>query len=270
MRRFLLSMVILAEAGRCLAGSFIQTSPTTVEMSLAAGRVKKGRITVFNPRPTETLVDVSVVDGWKQQTGQSALAPDLWFDLKIKKTFVLPPNGQRVLKYRVKVPSDFKGETMAFVYFRLPPDRKGGGVGIQLGYAVPFYMAVRGTEELSLTLDKLAAYPLGDGGWRYGATLSSKGNVHVRPRVEVTLFNEDGLELDRTALEHGPPIYPGRTRELYGKCALGDRTPGRYKARVDVTFAPLGGKDQSLRGDFDLVIGANGPVFTPRAESENS
>lgn len=247
------------------AGSFIQTNPTTVEMSLGAGRAKKGRITVFNPRSTETTIEVSVVDGWKQQTGKSTLSPDQWFHLKLPKQFVVPANGQRSLRYRVRAPADFQGETMAFVYFRLPPDRKGGGVGIQLGYAVPFYMAVRGTEKLTMKLDKLSAYPLGGGGWRYGVTLSSDGNVHVRPRIEVTLFNEDGLELDRTPLEHGPPIYPGRSREIYGKCALGDRAPGRYKARVDVNFAPLGGGNQTLRGEYDLLIGPAGPVFSPSA-----
>ncbi len=263
-RRLILPLFLISAAGYGLAGSFIQTSPTTVEMSLGAGRVKKGRITVFNPRPTETLVDVQVVDGWKQQTGQSTLPPDRWFDLKIPKNFVLPPHGQRTLKYRVKAPADFQGETMAYIYFRLPADRKAGGVGIQLGYAVPFYMAVRGTEKIALKLEKLASYPLADGGRRFGVTLSSEGNVHVRPRIEVVVLSEEGLELERTSLEHGPPIYPGRTREIYGKWEGAGPAPGRYRARVDVSFTPLGGETRTLSGDYDLMIGTNGPVFSPR------
>lgn len=264
MHRTILALYLVVAAVPGFAGSFIQANPTTVEMSLAPGRVKKGRITVINPRPNETLVEVQVLDGWKQQTGLSTIPPESWFFLKIPKHFVLPPNGQRSLKYRIRAPQDFTGETMAFVYFRLPPDRTKGGMGIQMGYAVPFYMAVRGTEQLTLKLEKLASYPLPGGERRYGVTLGAEGNVHVRPRIQVVLFNEDGLELERTPLEFGPPIYPGRSREIYGKWNYSARAPGRYRARVEVSFAPLGGESRTLAGDYDLTIGVAGPVFAPR------
>jgi hypothetical protein len=240
-------------------GSFVQVSPATVEMSVTPGRAKKGRIVVRNPRPVESLIEVEVTDGWRQETGQPSLPPGEWFSIRVPKNFVIPANGERSLKYTVRVPPGFQGETMAYVFFRLPPAAARGGMNIQMGHAIPFYLSARGTERVELSLKELLARRLPDNGLEMTVALASTGNVHVRPKGDLTIHNRDGLEIEKLTLAYGPPIFPGNTKQFFAKSELRRwGAPGDYRVHADIQYQTLGGAPQTLSADFDLLIAADG------------
>jgi len=248
------------------AASFIQVTPATVEMSVAPGRVKKGRIVVRNPRPVASLVQVELADGWAQETGQASLPHSEWFSLRVPKNFVIPAHGERVLKYRIKCPPQFSGETMAYVFFRLPPETARGGMSIQMGHAIPFYLSARGSERVELSITELAGRRAPQGALDLTVTLASEGNVHVRPRGEFTVLNHEGLELEKIPLAYGPPIFPGKTKQFYGKSEGARWSPGRYTLRVDVSYGALGQTPRTLVGEIRVRVTPDGDVLPDRAE----
>lgn len=247
-------------------GSFVQVSPATVEMSVTPGRAKKGRIVVRNPRPVESLIEVEVADGWRQETGQPSLPPAEWFSIRIPRNFVIPANGERSLKYTVKVPPGFQGETMAYVFFRLPPTAARGGMNIQMGHAIPFYMSARGTENVELTIKELSGRRSPNGSLDFTVSLESQGNVHVRPKGNFTVFNHEGLELEKAPLAYGSPVFPGKIKQFFGKSEGVRWSPGRYTLRVDIFYAPLGQTPRSLSGESRLRIDSDGNVLADSAE----
>jgi uncharacterized membrane protein len=129
------------------ANSFLEVSPSMVELTVLPGETRKGKITVRNPGDTEVLVSVDSRDGWKEQSGRSSLPPSLWLTLKIPKKLVLKPKSEKSISYKVKMPMDFSGETMAFVFFSGPSSGGGKALGIQLRQGIPIYVGVKGTEK---------------------------------------------------------------------------------------------------------------------------
>ncbi|MBL0059212.1 MAG: hypothetical protein IPP35_08925 [Elusimicrobia bacterium] len=257
------SFLLLAPLGR--ASSFVAVSPSVIEFSLAPGKKAKGRIQIQNPLSEPAVITVSVSDGWRQETGSSTLPPEKWLKFKIPKNLILPPLGKTTLFYRVHVPKDFTGETMAHLMFRMPPQKQNqAGMSIQMGHAIPLYLIARGHEKVDLSFSKISASSLENHGLEFIVTLISTGNVHVRPRGDILLSNADGLELERIAIENGPPILPNTTKQFFARSRLNRWVPGNYQAHLDLSYRIIGAELKTLSGDFEVGITSAGIRVVPQ------
>jgi P pilus assembly chaperone PapD len=108
--------------GARAAGSFVQVTPSLVEIALVPGKSYSGILSVCNTKSERFTVQVEVSEGWVTETGRPGLPTERWLTLRVPATFTLNPGQTRRIRYRAKAPKDFVGETLAHVFFSFPAE----------------------------------------------------------------------------------------------------------------------------------------------------
>lgn len=94
---------LIAWAIPARSATFLEVTPSVVELVGLPGETLKGQLTVKNAGDTQVLVSVDSRDGWKEQSGTAGLPLADWLFLKNTKKFVLAPKGERKLPDRKSV-----------------------------------------------------------------------------------------------------------------------------------------------------------------------
>lgn len=240
---------------------FLSVTPPTVEVSAQPGTVVRGKFTVTNMEEFSAPLQVEVEMVGGNSEGQDQFSPRAnWVQVKVSPRLVLHPRVPRVVRYRIDVPENIVGEEMARVFFSLNPSSDAGaGLGMLMRVGVPIYLIGKGTEtgeifprDFSVVLEQANTLT-------FNVVLKFVGNVHIRPRGEWTISDDDGLTVERVPLSYGTVLFPGNEKGFEAKT---ERSwfPGTYRVRLTVTHGETWGEHGvplKTTKDFQLLI-ANG------------
>jgi hypothetical protein len=129
-----------------------------------------------------------------------------WLSLSTTNV-VLNPGQTLSIPFELNVPS-FEGELRAEINFQtqLP----GSGFGFSKG--IPVFLVAKGTETISLEVDTLDL-AIKDNQLISVVEVENKGNIHLRPRIEVQLKQKNG-DLVWVRIADDVPVYPDSRRKL--------------------------------------------------------
>ncbi|MCB4756056.1 MAG: hypothetical protein LHV69_03335 [Elusimicrobia bacterium] len=219
----------LSMAGvRPLAIFAIQVTPGYQVITVAPGQKAKVQVTLTNTEPNECKVSPDVKNWFVLPANESIKVAD-W--LKVVKTpFVLKPGQTKTLTYTALAPKNAVGELVGMATF-LTEGPVVQTVNLQISVAI--YVAVKGTEKFSGTVDSIEIIP-SDGSLRVAVLMKNTGNVHLRLRGFVRVCNESDVPVVMVQIPPGRPIYPGRDKALMGEAKDAVLNPGLYI--VDASF----------------------------------
>lgn len=226
--------------------------PPAVEYSVAPGDKKEGIMKVINDS-NETLTFTAMVRDYivSDNHGTPQILPPN--DLSAKRsaaawlgvtpsTFTILPHQKQELNYYLQVPLDATpgGHYAAVIY---EPTKtiavEGTGTGVQTQIGTLFYLGVKGpiTEAANAVMSA-------KGFWEYGPVkvqteIFNNGDLHVKPKGEITITNIFGRRTILPLEEHN--IFPEKSF-LYENSFGTKFMLGRYTARLSATY----GRDNNL------------------------
>lgn len=216
--RILAGVFALVLALPAAASTFLEVTPSVVELSVAPGQETKGEMSVRNPGDTETLVEIDFRDSWAERTGQPGLDPKLWLTLDFPKPFVLKPGQSKRVKYAVNPPADFTGEAMAMVGFSGPTrSEPNQPANVQFRLGVPIYIITQGSDKPALSIKTFGASGKAEGPMEFFIEVKNDGNVHLRPAGRVDVTDKTGKKVFEAEFAFGMPVFPGQTQRYFAK-----------------------------------------------------
>lgn len=243
-------------AATAWSGSFMDVRPGIVELSSLPGRSIKGHLVLRNSGAEPLPVRVEVQDGWSESTGrQSIVSPKDWLTLKVPDHFVVNPNDEKKIPYRIRVPDQLTGEVMALIFFSGAPQQgPSQGVGVRFRHGIPIYLSVQGTERADLSFKDALVTKTDTGALEFLVTLLSEGNAHVRPRGEWRVTDVFGGEVETVPLGYGMPVFPGASRPYFATSKRSSYAPGRYKAHLTVTYGEGWSSPKTASKIYSLTV----------------
>ena len=239
-----LGLVFLAFAGNLWG--FVGISPPIVEIYIRPGQSVEGKLVISNNQEETIMVNLELKDWWTQTTGISSPGFDQWLKISKVKDMKIGPRKQKSIKYKVKAPSDARGELMAMVFFSFHSKRDPAGnptkFNIEMRHGAPIYVIIEGTEEVRTETKHVASYFTHNSSTspiEFSLNLKNTGNVHVRPYGSISIYKEDAL-LDSFDLQFGTPIFPGQEERYFAKSNVSNLEEGTYQAAFRVTAGVKG------------------------------
>jgi len=144
------------------------------------------------------------------------------------RDFQLQPGESKEVGFSVHVPSSAQGLLVGMVSF-IPQLEKETGVNLVVSAAL--FVTVGGTEKYEWDVSGLRLENR-SGKLQASATVTNRGNVHLRPVGNISLLfkNKEALSLIFT---EGRPVYPGGSRTIVAHGKDGETlAPGAYEAVV--------------------------------------
>lgn len=256
--------VFLVLLGLPLAGVFAQTpqrlsvSPTLFEMSATPGQEWRSSIKIINPNPYPLQVYASVVNfAPKGEGGDGTLLPVLeneqngatlaeWVTYA-SDPITISPEQVYELPFTVRIPESAPpgGHFAAFLVGTKPPDGVAGATQLRTSQVVTSLFFVRVAGDV---VEAGAIREFGASAWFYSrpeATLNvrfeNKGNVHLRPQGDITIYNMWGQERGVVPINrqsHFGNVLPESIRKFTftwrGEWSFSDI--GRYRAVVTLAY----------------------------------
>jgi hypothetical protein len=214
------------------------------------GEVVRSTISVMNETGERVHIEMSKKD-WFVLPANSTWTVQNWLAAAGPTHFDLKAGEERIIPIEVSCPQGAQGELVAMVSFTYKGDKPSG---ITPMLSVSVYLSIAGTEQVAGKIRDvfIRKYPVG---YLLGAEIRSTGNVHLRPFGSITVTDQDGEEVARTAFPSADPVYPGISRPF----AVQDQTlaldPGTYT--VHANFYSEGWHAQAKR---EFKVKADGSV----------
>lgn len=223
-RPFVIFAALLATAWPCGA---LQVSPTYQVFEGKAGKAVNGSMTVTN-NETDPITITPTVKEWFKFGANEAFAVDDWLRLDSTRPFDLKAGESHVVKYRMHVPKQAKGELIGAMTFSNKPEA--GMVTMQL--SVVQYLAVKGTEDIEADFANVGINISSD--TTVGLLVVNKGNVHLRPHGYVNVVDSRHNKAGSFQIVPGQPVFPGQSR-VYSSTIKRYRLPaGQYEAVIEM------------------------------------
>lgn len=192
------------------AQAAVSISPSRVEAKVPPGEGFEEKFILKNMSDEPVGVNIQ----WSNRT-PNVIDPE-WLKIETDK-IMLAPNEVKNVAYTVRIPEGASGEYNA--WFSISEDKSAGtvmGADIALRTSIPIYVAVRGTEQFSFTVDTLIIRNKNAGS--ISLNLRNTGNVHIRPRGVVRLAHkENGIAVDIPFNDGEWGIIAGQSHEYVTK-----------------------------------------------------
>lgn len=237
----------------------IGVDPVTVEVVVPKGSEKTGVFKIRNTGLNAVNIRVS---------------PEKWMDrereigtwLKLEPMELMLNSGEiKEVGYKVTPTIDSNGELLCMVFF--VADEMGeskSSVGIRFG--VPIYAAVGGTEVVEAEITEFTtSYDAKKNILGGSLLVNNKGNVHIRPYINVEIMDNNGQKIGSCNVQFGQPVQKGQTGPFVfrEKRVLG---PGSYKALVKVDYGRLYGIEKVATKEMEFAV--EPPVESNSSEEE--
>jgi hypothetical protein len=230
----------------------LSVTPTLFEMAANPTQVWESSVKVINSNPYDITVFPSVVNFAPQgETGQGKFLPVFdhsadgttlaeWIDIKNEPITIKSETSAQV-PFRVMVPEDASpgGHFAAILISTQPPKNDSGALSVRTSQIVTslFFVRIAGdvVEKGSIrsfsSIKSLVQKP----NTEFELRFENKGNVHLQPRGEVTIYNMWGKERGSIPINHQTHfgnVLPDSIRKFSfswsGEQSISDI--GRYKA----------------------------------------
>ena len=207
----------------------LQVMPSYQIFELEKGKKESGQVTITNTEQEEIQV-TPTTKNWFVLPANKQFKSEDWLSTTEKK-FVLQPGESKVIHFTASAPKKAVGELVGMVSLRTRSASRGT---IEFVMSVAVYVAVKGTEKLDVRLSAFTVTPSTDG-VSAGVLLQNTGNVHIRPRGMLKVFNEQSEPLAFFELGKGQPVFPGNTGSFMKSLKEFQLAPGRYVTEIKIT-----------------------------------
>lgn len=222
----------------------VRIDKAKIRLTIAGGQAASGEIKVDNPSE-EPLVVKAYLEDWKylpsadgskefSPAGTSELSCAPWVSFA-PSGFTIPPFGQQVVRYTVKVPPDAQGGHFAVLFFETNFEQQQGkesvGLMVQVRLGALFYVDVKDTVRRSGRLENFSVSQEPDTGYLVvSGDFNNTGNTDITCGGSFHLMDGQGMVFAR-----------GDFNNVY-------TFPGD-KGRLAATW-----KEPLAKGKYDLVL----------------
>lgn len=236
----------------------LSVTPTLFEMSANPGQKWQSSVKVINSNPYELTVYASVVNFAPEgETGQGKLLPVFaevtegttlaeWVDIT-DQPIIIPPEESASVPFIVEVPEGASpgGHFAAILISTQPPVPEAGSLAVRTTQVVTSLFFVRiagdvveqGAIRSFTTREHIRNVPEANFVLRF----ENKGNVHIQPRGDITIYNMWGEERGKIPINHQTHfgnVLPDSIRKFEftwsGERSFADF--GRYKAVASLGY----------------------------------
>jgi len=247
----------------------IGVTPTVTEISLSPGNRETGILRVMNDGDSATKVGVEL-ENWKK--GGEGVEVDSWLRVEPRE-FEIGAGETKEVKYEIEMPEKAKGELVAMVFFGSLASA-GGGVGIKTRFGVSIYVAIKGTEVVEASIEKLDVAKYGgensnNNGINFGVTVGNMGNVHIRPNGRVVIEDKKGSQIKEVNILYGLPVFPQAKRTFAANWKGGVLPPGDYIVKASINYGDLYGlKDKICSYETLFSVNEQGEISIKGREND--
>lgn len=212
----------------------ISVDPVTIEVVASKGGEKVGTVKIGNTG--EKTVQISVSPE-KWASGDRDVAGWLKF---LPMEFTIDAGKTAEVSYRITPPVDSSGELRCMVFFTADEvSEVPSSVGIRFG--VPVYAIVGGTEVIDVEVsDIMVGYDLNQKVLSGTILVNNKSNIHIRPYVDLEVFNSKDKLITRFSIPYGQPAQVGQLRPFMFQQNL-VLDVGKYKLLAKVDYGKMYG-----------------------------
>lgn len=226
----------------------IRVDPVTLEVVVPKGGEKEGVIKVGNTSEKPMRVTVS-----PEKFGGTELDIGTWLTFEPMEQ-IIKGFEEKEIKYRLKLPEDSVGELRCMVF--LVADEVSevpSSVGIRFG--VPVYAIAGGTEVIEAVVDSInVEYNLESEVLSGTILVNNKGNIHIRPFVNIEVFDDKGNSKSKFSIPYGEPAQIGQLRPFMYQQKV-TLELGKYKIAVSVDYGKMYGlNDKIATGEKEFVV----------------
>lgn len=251
-----------------LSGEGLTISPPLSELTLKPGEKTTRIIRVTNP--TDKLVEVypRVMDFQAKGEGGEPSFYDAsdetakfslskWISFTQPK-IALTPEQVMEFKYDINVPTTAEsGGHYGVLFFATdPPKTDGNENKVSLGSMIGSLVLVRVpgsiTEKGLLESFSADRYFNLDNDITFLTKISNLGNIHFKPRGEITIKNALGKEVDKIVFnEQNGNVLPDSTRKFENKWKSSKKLAGLYKANLHIVY---GDSEKTLDKSVSFIV----------------
>lgn len=231
--------LLLGVAAEAWAFGF-SVEPARVQVSVPAGKRRGQTVTVRNER-TDASVHLRLYvrdiiylpDGTHEfpPVGSTTWSCAEWVTIAPTELEV-PAGSTRDVRISVSVPPDARGGRYAVVFFETTPSYTEEGIGVNFRVGALVEAVIRGTEQSDASMKALSFTAPAS----FQADIFNSGNVLVRPKGAVKVFNEFGKKIRQ--VEFNPEqlgVLPQTLRVF--TIQLEEPLPsGAYRVRAEVDY----------------------------------
>ncbi|MFH1282925.1 MAG: hypothetical protein ABII27_04605 [bacterium] len=249
MKKLLIFTILISCSLSLFASQQLEISPLRLELRIPPEGEYAGEYSVKNITDSDMEVAIEVNDWFVLEDNKGIEAKDwLSFDPPV---FNLKSNEVRVVKYKIKVPKEAKGELAEKISFT--PTISEAQLIVMM--SVSLYVFIEGTEEPIVEIAKSVVRREKDG-YTAAVVLKNEGNVHIRPTGKVTVLK--GKKVVKTVpISYGWPVYPNQERAFFARWDDMLLDKGRYTAKFEVNLLHKG---MVLKDSCRFKIDENGEV----------
>jgi hypothetical protein len=223
----------------------LSVTPTYQVFRLKQGGKTMGQLTITADETTDLIVTPSVKEFYTLAPNKNIKVND-WMQVNAKP-FELKKGESRTFTFEIKVPKKAQGELAGVLHF----DTKSPIVGmITLQLSLAVYVAVEGTEKPSMDIDGVSIKVSTN--TSVAILVHNKGNIHLRPRGLVQIYDEKEKLLMNAMINQGDPALPGQPR-MYSSTVKDYRLPsGSYVAHIGLDDADWGYQFPLIKKKFSI------------------
>lgn len=167
--------------------------------------------------------------------------------------FTLNRKDARKVKYKITIPKEAKGELMCMVFF-ISQERGIMASPVGVKYGVPVYAIVKGTGNIDVSIENIDVnYDKENQVVTGKFVIDNRSNVHIRPLIRVTIFNEEGKITAGFELPYKQPAQREQKRPYDFSQKMFIRS-GKYKVVVKADCGKLYSIDKIVEAEADLII----------------
>ncbi len=247
----------------------LAVTPTLFEMSANPGQIWQSSVKVINSNPFDIVVYPSVVNFEPQgEAGQGRLLPVLesmtegstlaeWVEISSSPVTVLAEQS-KVVPFGVFVPDDASpgGHFAAILISTQPTAEDGSKLSVKTSQVVSslFFVRVSGDviEDGTIRSFSVAQSFLQSPAAEFELRFENKGNVHLQPRGEITIYNMWGKERG---------VIPINYRTHFGNVLPNSIRNFRFSWEGESSFTDIG----RYKADVSLAYGAGSTQFVSSA-----
>lgn len=216
-----ISLIFLSSSA--FAGLAVE--PAVVNFSADIGAVCENKYKVTNTEDIPVTVKVTKEDWKNSYDNNEFVTVDKWLELSSKE-FDLAPGCSAEFPFKVMTYEGMSGSVSGMVVFSV---QKGM---IEMSMKMPVYITIRGTEKVKFDISSIyVARNEATGGIYYGITVKNDGNVHIRHKGSIALYDKDTNLVSSIYIGETYPTYSKTERQFNGILAeKGVLKNGKYKA----------------------------------------
>lgn len=232
------TFIIIGE-GSAFAG--LSVDPVTLEVIALKEIGKTGIIKIGNTGDKPLQIEVCP-EKWAGQDRDVKT----WIEFDPMK-FIVEPVGTKDVTYKITPPSDSGGELRCMVFFEANEvGKEESMIGIRFG--VPVYAIVGGTEVVDVEIKSIdLTYGFENRVLNGTILINNKSNIHIRPNIEIQIFDSRDKLVAWFSLPYGQPAQAGQNRPFIFQQNL-ELAPGKYKLVTKVDYGRLYGLADKIAG----------------------